>query len=205
MTRIAVSPEEFTLVKFDRARLIALAEEAAAAVGFPADVEVAIEVDEALPHPLTGSYAEVVDGRAELWFTGGSLEDPRYQSSLSEANAKVELGAALLRARDRLSDGFADATADAELSDRMRAVWDTYTEGRLARLGGFEVREPRRRYTYRLYCGFSDVADAAYARLWSADDLAWVDLGEIAARLDAADARERPKPRVARRETLRTT
>lgn len=205
MTRVAVAPEAFTLVKFDRARLIALAEEAAKAVAFPADVDVAIEVDEALPHPLTGSYAEIVDGRAELWFTGGSLEDPRYQSELSEANAKVELGAALLRARDRLSDGFSDATADAELSDRMRAIWDTYAEGRLARLGGFEVREPRRRYAYRIYCGFSDVADTAYAQLWNADALTWADLEEIAARLDAADARERPKSRVARRETLRTT
>ena len=205
MTRITVSPETFTLVKFDRARLIALAEEAAAAVAFPADVDVVIEVDEALPHPLTGSYAEIVDGRAELWFTGGSLEDPRYQSALSEVNAIVEFGAALLRAHDRLSDGFIEATADAELSDRMRAIWDTYAEGRLARLDGFEVREPRRRYAYRLYCGFSDVADSAYAQLWTADGLTWADLVEIAARLDAADARERPTKRTIRRETLRAT
>lgn len=205
MTRITVTPETFTLVAFDPARVLALAEEAALVVGFPDAVDVAIEIDEALPHPLTGSYVEIVDARAELWFTGGSLEDPRRQGQLSEENAKVELGAVLLRAGDRLSEGFAGATADEKLDERVRVIWDTYAEGRLARLGGFAVRESRRRYTYRLHCGFSDVADAAYAQLWAASGLTWADLEEIAARLDAADARERPKRRAVRRETLRTT
>ena len=105
--------------------------------------------------------------------------------------SKTELGAAFLRGRDRLDGGFEDAPPDGEISERQRAIWDVYTDGRLARLGGFLMNEPRRRYSYRLRCGFNDVADAEYERLWSAESLSWAELEEIEGRLAAADPRPR--------------
>ena len=79
--------------------------------------------------------------------------------------------------------------ADGEISERQRAIWDVYTDGRLARLGGFVMNEPRRRYSYRLRCGFNDVADAEYERLWTASALSWAELEEIEGRLAAVDTR----------------
>jgi hypothetical protein len=186
-------PEAFTMVKFDAAELLAIAEDAATAVGVPDDVGIAIEVDEALPHPLVASLVEINDGSIALWFSGGTFEDPQYQAQLHPLNSKTELAAALLRARDRLDGGFEDAPSDTDLTERQRAIWDVYAEGRVARLGGFTVKEPRRRYTYRLRCGFNDVADAEYERLWVASSLTWAQLGEIEQRLADADPRPAAK------------
>ena len=154
-------PAAFTLVKFDANQVRELIEETMAAVSFPSDVDVAIEVDEVLPHPLTASFVDVVDGAPSLWFTGGCFESPQRQTGLSVDNTRVELGSALLRTKDRLSGGFESAPSDEDLDDRQRAIWDAYAEGRLVQLG-FPVREQRRRYTFRLYCGFNDTADAHF-------------------------------------------
>lgn len=202
MTDFALVPEQFTLVEFDAARVLELAHDAAAAVGFPDDVDVSIEVDEVLPAPLNGSQVDVRGDRVELWFTGGSFEDTHRGRILDEELTRTALGASLLRAMDRLSGAFADAPVDAELSERLRAIWDVYTDGRLARLG-FAVKEPRRRYVYRLECGFNDVADAEYAQCWNADALTWTDLVAVEERCTAADPRERPKRTPVRRESLR--
>jgi hypothetical protein len=191
--QIRLTPEAFTMVKFDAAELLAIAEDAATAVGVPDDVGIAIEVDEALPHPLVASLVEINDGSIALWFSGGTFEDPQYQAQLHPAISRTELAAALLRARDRLDGGFEDAPPDVELSERQRAIWDVYAEGRVARLAGFTVKEPRRRYTYRLRCGFNDVADAEYERLWVTPSLTWAQLGEIEERLAAADPRPTTK------------
>jgi hypothetical protein len=198
-----LTPEAFTLVKFDAAELLALAEEAATAVGIPDDVEITIEVDEALPLPLIASVSDVAGGKIALWFSGGSFEDPRYQAQLQPETSKTELGMALLRGHDRLAGGFADAPADVELTDRQRAIWDVYAEGRLDRTAGFTVREPRRRYTYRLRCGFNDVADAEYEKLWRAPSLTWPELVAIDERLAEADTRPQAKRAPVRRASLR--
>ncbi len=116
--------------------------------------------------------------------------------------SRAELAALFLRGRDRLEGGFQAAPADAEISDRQRAIWDVYTDGRLSRLGGFLVNEPRRLYSYRLQCGFNDVADAEYERAWRADSLTWPELEAIEGRLAAADTRAVVKKPI-RRETLR--
>jgi hypothetical protein len=202
---IRLTPEAFTMVKFDAGELLALAEEAATAVGVPDDVGIAIEVDEALPHPLVASVAEIKDGSIALWFTGGAFEDPQYQAQLQPAISKTELAAALLRARDRLDGGFEDAPPDAELSERQRAIWDVYAEGRVSRLDGFTVKEPRRRYTYRLRAGFNDVADAEYEKLWAAPSLTWAGLSEIEERVAAADTRPAAKRTAVRKVSLRQT
>jgi hypothetical protein len=203
--RITLTPAAFTMVKFDAGELLALAQEAASAVGLPEDVDVAIEVDEALPLPLVASAADVADGKLVLWFSGGCFEDPRYQAQLEPQTSKTELGAALLRGRDRLDGGFADAPPDAELTDRQRAIWDVYAEGRLAHLGGFTVREPRRRYTFRLRGGFNDVADVEYEKLWAAPSLTWSELLATDERLIAADTRPQAKRAPIRKDSLRAT
>jgi hypothetical protein len=195
-------PDPFTMVQFDAERVKELMAECAATVGLDTGVDVTLEVDEALPLPLTGSMADVRDGAVRLWCSGGTLEHTQYQGKMSEPIARAELAGMLLRAKDRLGGGFEAAPPDAELSDRARAVWDVYVDGRLERLGGFDVREPRRRYTYRLYAGFNDVADAAYLQLRSADALTWADIEATAQRLDAADPREARK-RSVRRPSLR--
>ncbi len=111
-----LDPETFTLVKFDAAELLALAEESATAAGVPDDVSIAIDVDEALPHPLVASMSWVTDGTIGLWFSGGTFEDPQHQAMLHVENSKAELTGALLRARDRIDGGFEDAPPDGELS-----------------------------------------------------------------------------------------
>ena len=191
--QISLTPVAFTMVKFDAAELLAIAESAATGVGVPDAVEIDIDVDEALPLPLIASAVEARAGKIDAWFSGGCFESPKYQAILEPDVSKTELGAAFLRARDRLDGGFEDAPPDGEISERQRAIWDVYTDGRLAQLGGFLMNEPRRRYTYRLRCGFNDVADAEYQRLWKTSSLSWAGLEEIEGRLEAADPRPAPK------------
>jgi hypothetical protein len=203
---LTLRPEEFTLVQFDGERLRELVTEVRTIVGFPADdVPLTVEVDEVLPNPLAVSMVAVgADGGIELWFAGGCFEDPQRQGRMQEPITRTELAGALLRAQDRSSGRFDGAPGDAELTDRQRAIWDTSAEGRVNALGGFFVREPRRRYSFRLYGGFNDVADGEYARLWGGAPLTWDELEAIDARLDAADTRVRPKKsRVAPRPNLR--
>jgi hypothetical protein len=201
---ISLTPETFTLVKYDAAELLAIAQDAAKAVGVPEGTSLAIEVDEALPGPLIASASEAEPGKLSFWFSGGCFEDPKRQAELQPELSKTELGSAFLRGRDRLDGGFEDAPADGEISERQRAIWDVYTDGRLVRLGGFVINEPRRRYTYRLRAGFNDVADAEYERLWLADSLSWSELTEIEDRIAAADPRPAAKKSV-RQESLRNS
>ena len=198
---VTLIPAEFTLVKFDADEVRALIDRTMAEVSFPDDVDVTIEVDEVLPHPLTASAADVVDGAANLWFTGGCFESPQRQTGLSVDNTRVELGAGLLRAKDRLVGGFANAPADDELDERQRAIWDAYAEARLAALG-YPVRVQRRRYTFRLFGGFNDLADAEFERLWSGATLTWDELAAMSDALAAADTRPERKKSL-RKESLR--
>jgi hypothetical protein len=205
MARVRVVPETFTMVAFDAATIASLAEEVAGRIGFPDDVEVAIEVDEGLPLPLTGSAADVIDGRADLWFSGGNFEHPQHRGVFDETSARVWLGRDLLRVADRLSAPFAGAPADEDLTPQQRAVWDLSADGRLARLG-FEVREPLRRYHFRLAHGFNDVVEEVFERLWKAESSTWADLESACAATAAVDTREKPKDRPRfRRDSLRAS
>jgi hypothetical protein len=201
MSEVTLVPAEFTLVTFDAARVRELIDAALADTGFPSDVDVTVEVDEVLPHPLTASLVAIVDGRARLWFTGGCFESPQRSTGLSEDHTRVELAGALFRAQDRLSGGFETAPEDEELDDRRRALWDAYAEARVAALG-YPVREQRRRYAFRLYAGFNDNADAELERLWAGGTYDWDSLVETADRLAAADTRPEQR-RSIRRESLR--
>jgi len=205
MARVQVTPETFTLVDFDGGVIAGLTEELAAKAGVPDDVDVRIEIDEELPLPLTGSTSDVVDGSATLWFAGANFEDGRHRTKFDQPVARTELAISLLRAADRLRGGFTDAPTDENLADGQRHAWETWAEGRAGRLGE-ATRRVRRQYHFRLYNGFTDVADAAFDRLWSADSFTWPELEELCAQCAAADPRPKPKARTpVRRETLKPT
>jgi hypothetical protein len=102
-----------------------------APITIPAGVDVTVEGDEVLPHPLTPSLVEIVDGQAKLWFTGGCFESPQRATGLSVDHTKVELATALFRAKDRLEGGFGSAPEDEALTERQRTV------DKLFSLGGF--------------------------------------------------------------------
>lgn len=177
MAEVTLVPTSFSLVHFDAARLGGLLTELGDRVGLPAIATVRVEVDEVLPAPLAVTLADVVDGRGEVWCTGGALEDTTHAGHLDEGKAAAELGAALLRVRDRLGP-FAAAPGDLTLTDAQRAAWDAYTDGRLERLG-VRVRPGRRRYLFRLACGFSDTIDETFARLWASEGLTWDRLAAV--------------------------
>jgi hypothetical protein len=202
VARVEVTPEQFTLVEYDAGVIAGIAEELAAKVGLPDDLPVRIEIDEELPLPLTGSTADLVDGRAQLWFSGANFEDGRHRAVFNDQLARADMAMALLRANDRLQ-GFADAPVDEQLNDAQRAAWEAFAEGRASRLGEF-TRKVRRQYVFRLYNGFTDVADDAFERLWAADRFTWSELDALCAECKAADPRPEPKQKSAiRKETLR--
>ena len=149
MTRTTVTPNPFTLVPYDVDEITALVEEAAALAGLPPGVDIELTVDEELFAPLTGHMSDVVDGRVVLWISGGNFEDNRRPCHFSADQARVDLVVMMLRANDRLSDDFAAAPPDAELSRGERAAWDTYAVGR-ARALGVDVRRPRQLYDLSL-------------------------------------------------------
>jgi hypothetical protein len=186
VTRTTVTPNPFTLVPYDVGEITALVEEAAALAGIPPGVDIDLTVDEELFAPLTGHMSDVVDGRVVLWISGGNFEDNRRPCHFSVDQARVDLVVMMLRAKDRLSDAFAAAPPDAELSRGERAAWDTYAVGRALALG-VDVRRPRQLYDFRLQHGFTDVADAAFQRCWDGRSVTWDGIREICKETGATD------------------
>ena len=168
MSVTAVRPDPFTLIAYDAKEIAAIVDDAAALVGVDPSVDIKVEVDEELFAPLVGHTSDVVDGCVKLWISGGNLEDNRRPRTFSSAQARRDFSLAMLRAKDRLSEEYADAPPDGDLSRGERAAWDVYTAGRAARLG-IPVRRQAQLYDYRMQHGFTDVADAAFERLWNAD------------------------------------
>ena len=121
-----------------------------------------------------------------LKIEGGAIEDPTVPRTLSDRLVADVIGRLLFRVADRRSDGFADAPADEELDLAQQTAWDSYSMGRLERLG-YDVRKPRRLYHFRNRHGFSDVADQAFERLWTGENLTWAEISAICA--ETAEAR----------------
>ena len=184
--RVTITPDPFTLINYDVGVISAIVEDAAALVGFPPDVEISLEVDEELFPPLTGHMADVVDGRAVLWISGANFEDTRRPRHFEAEQARADLAQMLLRAKDRLSDDFAGAASDREITRGERIAWDIYAIGRSERLG-IAVRRQRELYDFRLQHGFTDVADAAFERCWAAERMTWAGIREICKETGAAD------------------
>jgi hypothetical protein len=173
--KVTVSPSEFSFVKFDAAEIAAIVTDVAERLGIANPIRVV--VDESTP--LAKVYEEIEgtssDATIVLHAESGALEDRRHPTSFSADAARESLGRILLRAHDRMRPDFADAPGDLELTLPQNAAWDTYCAGRLARMG-VPVNEQRWRYNHRNRFGFSDEVDAAFDRLWTADDLGWADL-----------------------------
>jgi hypothetical protein len=186
VARVTVTPDPFTLVPFDAAVIAAMVEDVAAAVEFPLDVDIALEVDEELFPPLTGHMSDAVDGKAVLWVSAANLESTQKRRTFAPDAARPDIAIMLLRAMDRLTDEFAGAPSDRELERGPRAAWDVYAIGRAERLG-FPVRRQRELYAFRLQHGFTDVADAAFERIWHAPTMTYAGILEICKETGAAD------------------
>jgi len=192
-SRITVSPDPFTLIDYDPAVIAGIVEDAAATVGLPTNVEIHLEVDEALFAPLVGHLSDTADGKANLWISGANFEDSRRPRTFSTEQARRDLTIMLFRAKDRLSEAFADAPPDAELSRGERAAWDVYAVGRAVR-SGEKVPRQAQLYEYRLQHGFTDIADAAFERLWNAESMTFAGVREICAETGATERKSSKIP-----------
>jgi len=171
---VTVSPETFTMVKFDAAEIVAVAEKLMDDIGLPADLALTIEVDERTPlgRALVSSMDPLV-----ISVESGALEDPKRPRELSETGAADVLGRLLLRVRDRFDPEFGDPGPDDSLTLARSAAWDAYCIGRLVRVGYRHYNNRQRRlYHFRNRHGFTDAADAAFERLWTAERLTWADI-----------------------------
>jgi hypothetical protein len=168
---VTVTPEEFTLVLFDAATIEATLADLMARLGL-ADQALRVDVDETTPIVRVSIQA----GNPIVLEAGsGAFEDPRLPRHLSTVHIATNAGRAILRVRDRSDGSFSEAPPDDDLTLPQAAAWDAYCVGRLGRLG-YTVHEPRWRYNFRNRHGFTDVADAAFDRIWNADVLTWAEL-----------------------------
>jgi hypothetical protein len=95
-------------------------------------------------------------------------------------NTTITVARGMLRARDRLRGGFADAPADTELSLPQAAIWDTYIMGRIAHMD-IELNKQAWVYNFRNRFGFSDAVDAVFEKVWNTTDTTWADLNTLSA------------------------
>jgi len=177
---VTVTPDEFKFVTFDAELIRQVGEGIVAMLGI--DRPVRIEVDETTP--LGRMRADIGD-TIVLHIESGAFEDTRRPRQQSETTTALALGRILLRVRDRLHGGFAEAPPDDELALRQMAAWESYCAGRLIRLG-LVVHQQRWRYNFRNRHGFTDAADAAFDRLWASEHLTWGELDAISSEAAAA-------------------
>jgi hypothetical protein len=171
---VTVTPDTFAYVSFDADSIRRVAEDLADKLGLDGR-PISIEVDESTP--LARTTLELGDG-IRIRADSGAFEDtrrPRHQSDVATATS---LGRVLLRARDRLMGGFAEAPADEDLTLPQAAAWETYCIGRLERLG-VPVNRQRWLYNFRNRHGFTDAGDAAFDQLWNSEQLTWDELTVI--------------------------
>ena len=183
---VTVKPDPFTLIAYDANEIVAIIEDVAALVELPSNVDVDLVVDEELFAPLTGHTTDVIDGRVKLWISGGNLEDSRRPRHFAPHQARRDFTYMLLRARDRLDEDFEGATDDGQITRGERSAWDVYAVGRASRLGT-AARRQAQLYEFRLQHGFTDVADAAFERLWGSERMTWAGIQEICKETGAAD------------------
>jgi hypothetical protein len=178
---VTVTPDSFTLVAFDPARIAALATEVAGKVGL--DGEVTVEVDQTTP---LGRTRVVSVDPVVVHVQSGAFEDNKRLRHLSEKSVVDVLGRLLHRVKDRQDPRFAGAPADGDLSLAQSTAWDTYAVGRSAQLG-YEPARQRRLYHFRNRHGFTDAADQAFEQLWTAPpgSLGWADIQALCDRTSA--------------------
>jgi hypothetical protein len=174
---VTVTPETFTLVMYDSSEIASIVTELITAVGLPADLDVAVEVDENTPlgRASVASYDPLV-----LRLESGALENPKQPRHLSRTGSSDVLGRLLLRVHDRRDPAFGDPPDDGDIPIAYSVAWDAYCIGRLVRLGykHYDNRQ-RRLYHFRNRHGFSDTADDAFDKLWTSDNLTWAEITRL--------------------------
>jgi hypothetical protein len=171
---VTVEPQTFTFVTFDAATIESLLTGLLDRLGL-GDRSLRVEVNEASPVVrIVAEDGDPIVVRAD----SGAFEEPRRPRALSENNVVTNAGRVLLRLRDRADGTFADAPGETDLTLAQIAAWDTYSVGRIGRLG-YHVHQPRWRYNFRNRHGFSDAADATFDRIWGADQLTWAELSRL--------------------------
>ena len=160
------------MVFFDPTEIRALTEKLAAEVGLPADLDITVDIDDTTPmgRAVLSSTDPVV-----VSIESGALEDPKRPRQLNPEGAVDVIGRLLYEVHDRLDPTFGDPPADDDLSLPLSVAWQVYCVGRLGRLG-HRVQRQRRLYQFRNRHGFTDAADEAFQRLWTADGLSWDDI-----------------------------
>lgn len=166
---VTVTPTTFTMVEFDHTALTELATRLATEIGLPAELDVVVEVIEQTP---AGNVKIESVEPLRITVEGGAIEDPKHPRTLGEHRVVDVLGHVFHQVRDRLDPAFGAPPLDEKLTLPHRAAWDAYALGRLERLG-YEAQRPRRLYHFRNRHGFTDEADAAFDKIWSATNLTW--------------------------------
>jgi len=184
--KVTVEPEEFRFVAFDSALIRSIGESLVTTLGI--DRPVYVRVDETTPlGRIRATIGDSVGDSIEVTVESGSFEDSKRPRQQSEVATRINLGRILMRVSDRLQGGFAEAPEDDDLSLAQMAAWETYCAGRLTRMD-LRINKQRWLYNFRNRHGFTDVADAAFDQLWSADNLTWNDLRSISAAAELAAA-----------------
>ena len=127
-----VTPETFTMVLYDHDAIAAAVDEVVATVGFPADEDVRVEVDEA--NPLARTHLLSIDP-VVIAVDGGAFEDPRHPRQLSTDFVSVVVGRLILQALDRRDPAFGEPPPADAMPVAHRVAWDVYALGRLGRQG----------------------------------------------------------------------
>jgi hypothetical protein len=169
---VEVRPEAFSMVFFDATEIRAIVEKLVTEIGLPDDLPVTVEVDETTPmgRALVASLDPLL-----ITAESGAFEDVKAPRQLSAAGTTDVLGKLLFSVRDRLDPAFGEPPSDDDLTLQESVAWEVYCVARLGRLG-HAVQRQRRLYQFRNRHGFTDAADAAFDRLWSAEDLSWDDI-----------------------------
>lgn len=175
---VTVIPEKFQMVNYSSEAIARVAQTLLDQIGL-GSADLTITVDETTPlgRIRTTSFDPIA-----VEIESGAIEDPKRPRQLSEVGVADVLGRALLAAADRRRPEFAEAPADADLGLPYSVAWAIYCNGRLERLG-YHPQRQRWLYHFRNRHGFTDTADAAFAKLWAGPTFTWA---EIAAISDAA-------------------
>ena len=188
---ITVTPETFTYVAFDADVIRRIADELVGSLGMQ-QTPITIEVDETTP--LAKTTVAIDDGVHDgiyIRADSGAFEDTRKPRQQSETATATALGRVLLRANDRMTGGFGEAPPDDALTLPQTAAWETYSIGRLERLG-IPVNRQRWLYNFRNRHGFTDAGDTAFEQLWQSRGLTWGELCTISERAVADAAASGP-------------
>ena len=172
---VEVRPTEFSMVFFDAEEIRGIVEKLVAEIGLPDDLSVTVDIDETTP--MGRARVESVDP-VVITAESGALEDVKAPRQLSEVGTLDVLGKLLFSVRDRLDPAFGDPPASDDLTLQESVAWEVYCVGRLGRLG-HPVQRQRRLYQFRNRHGFTDAADAAFARLWETEPLTWSEIKAI--------------------------